>query len=63
MPQQKQFQADPTNPTEVEGLFGLGQALVLDGWGATVMANPQVAVLTTNAPMNIVQFHLQRQFA
>jgi len=62
MPQQKQFQADPSNPADLEGLFGLGQALVMDGWGATVTANPQVAVLTTNAPMNIIQFHLTKQF-
>jgi hypothetical protein len=61
MPQQKIIQADPGNPTEVEGLFGLALDLAMDGWGATVKANPDVAILTTNAPMNIINFHLPKQ--
>ncbi len=63
MPQQKQLQVDPGNFGEVEALFGLAKALVMDGWGATVTANEQFAVMTTNAPMNIVNFHLIKQSA
>lgn len=61
MPQQKHFTADPTNPEQIAGLFGLAKDLVLDGWGATVVANPDKAVLHTNAPMNIINFHIERQ--
>lgn len=62
MPQQKQYQADPQNPVEVEGIFAVAKDLVMDGWGATVSANADRAVMTTNAPMNIINFHLQKQF-
>lgn len=61
MPQQKIFQADPRNPAEVEGLFGLALDLAMDGWGATVKVNAEVAVMTTNAPMNIIEFHGRKQ--
>jgi hypothetical protein len=61
MPQQKVIQADASNPTEVEGLFGLALDLAMDGWGATVKVNPDVAVMTTNAPMNIINFHFRKQ--
>lgn len=61
MPQQKQYSADPGNPTEVEGLFLVAKDLVMDGWGATVSASPAHAVMTTNAPMNIINFHLRKQ--
>lgn len=61
MPQQKRFQVDPGNPAEVEALFRLAQALVMDGWGATVSANANFAFMTTNAPMNIVNFHVSKQ--
>lgn len=61
MPQQKTIQCDPTNPTELAMLFALGNALVQDGWGATVVANERYARLMTNAPSNILNFHLQTQ--
>jgi hypothetical protein len=61
MPQQKMFQADPTNPVEIEGLFGVALDLAMDGWGATVKVNPDVAVMTTNAPMAIINFHMAKQ--
>jgi hypothetical protein len=60
MPTQKQFSADPANPIEVEGLLALAKDLVMDGWGATVSASPQHAHMTTNAPMNIINFHLRK---
>lgn len=57
MPQQKHLQFDQENPTEIEILFSLGQALVQDGWGVTIVANPQGAMLKTNAPSNILEFY------
>lgn len=61
MPQQKIFTADPTNPTEVEGLFGLALDLAMDGWGASIRANQEEALLQTNAPMNIIEQYLPKQ--
>lgn len=62
MPQQKMYNADPTNPTEISVLFRLAEALVLDGWGATVRANPQSARMVTNAPQSIIDFHTKSLF-
>lgn len=61
MPQQKHFSADQENPEQIAGLFGLAKDLVLDGWGATVQANPEKAIMTTNAPQNIIDFHITKQ--
>jgi hypothetical protein len=61
MPQQKMFQADPTNPDEVGFLFDMARNLVLDGWGATVRANESVAAMTTNAPTNIINVYFRQQ--
>lgn len=61
MPQQKTFTADQTNPEQVSGLFDLAKDLVLDGWGASVRANPDQAIMTTNAPMAIINFHARKQ--
>lgn len=62
MPQQKFYQCDPGNPTEIQVLFRIAEALVMDGWGATVAASPQRAVMTTNAPQNMIDFHTKSLF-
>lgn len=61
MPAQKTIQCDPDNPTELESLFALGNNLLQDGWGVTVVANERFARLRTNAPMAIINFHVNKQ--
>ena len=61
MPNQKTFQFDQDNPTEIEAVFALGKDLREDGWGVTIVANEKMGRLMTNAPSNILDFHAQKQ--
>lgn len=57
MPSQKHFQFDAQDPTQIDVMFHLAQALVQDSWGVTLVANQDKAAMSTNAPSNIINFH------
>lgn len=57
MPSQKTIRAQHDNPDDIRFIYRLAEALVLDGWGATVVGNTLSLTMTTNAPAAIVDQH------
>lgn len=51
---QTKIQANPTNRTEFLDMLFLASSLRAQGYGVTVVANPEVLVLTTNAGAQVV---------
>lgn len=62
MASQKAIKMQHDNPDDIRFAYALGAALVLDGWGATVVGNTLSLVLTTNAPASVVD-HYATQLA